>query len=70
MGKDAIVNFSDEHGIERKKPSLSKTLTEEQMEQIKFARSQRVTWAAIAQYFKEEHGMDYGETAYRKILPN
>lgn len=63
--KDDILNFVAEHDLSLKKPKLRDVLSDEQLEQIKYAVDNDVTWVVIAKYFKEEHGLDYHADTYR-----
>lgn len=68
MGRDAIISFADERGIERQKPPLRDVLTEDQIDQIKYARSQGLSWTTIARYFREVHELDYGRQTYGDLF--
>ncbi len=63
-----IKDFALEAGYSLRKPSLSDTLTEDQLEQIKYAREQGVTWVAIARFFKDRHNIDYSTDSYRRLF--
>lgn len=70
MDRDAIVAYADEKGTGRTRPRLRELLTEDQISQIKYARSQGVPWAVIADYFREKYGIDYHKRTYLEVFRN
>lgn len=62
-----IKDFALERGFAVKSKSVRESLTEAQIDQIKYARDQGVSWTGIAAYFKE-HGIDFASESFRRAI--